>query len=136
MVRPLHGAVQREVFFHHARAEEGSESEPDPAILTDPEQSLLPELLWMASAHGTRLVFLRTPEAPRIASDRKEPLAPREVWAVGDLIERNGHTWLDHYHADLPNRYFANARHMTEEGAAAFTRQVGPELRAVWESVR
>jgi hypothetical protein len=48
-------------------------------------------------------------------------------------VTEAGHSWLDLYALELPGRSFANARHMTPEGAAEFTKRAGPSIRAVWD---
>jgi hypothetical protein len=133
-------AVQR--VFHHARMADGPDAtgtaldEDLAANGIAPADSLLPELLRLATKEDTRLLFLRTPDAPWTPATRRDVVHQAAVAEVEAMVVRRGHEWLDLYDTRLQAKDFSNARHMSPEGAARFTALAGPHLRAVWEDVK
>jgi hypothetical protein len=98
----------------------------------DPERdSLLPETAALAAAHGTRLVFVRTPFPPSNADN--DLVAPELEAAATATLAHHGALWLDLRAMGLPEEQFQDMRHMTPEGAERFTRHMAAEILRAYD---
>jgi hypothetical protein len=89
--------------------------------------SLLPDLVALAEAHGSRIVFVRTPFPPSNADNDRVP--PAVETAAEQLLASSGAYYLDLRPLGLDDTKFRDMRHMTREGAEQFTRAVARSLR-------
>jgi len=147
---PLYGSGQHEArtslqrVFHDSKLDHSTHK---PLLLTDttrdlllakatddfpaPEDSLLPELARLAEAHGTRIVFVRTPMAPRTPVARQDLVAPGTEERVRRILERHGHLYIDAWTDPPKGLAFRDLKHMTPKSATRFTRHIASEVSKV-----
>lgn len=129
-------AMQR--LFRDANLRDDPAADPgaDPlaaAALLPVERSLFGPLTTLATDNGATIVFVRPPVAPRAPRDLRDTVPDGTAEAAAALVRSRGHVFLDEIHRRLPPGSFDNPRHMSEDGAAAFTKAIGPDLRSAWD---
>ncbi len=127
-------------YRHALPVAETRDGETGPGAVPHPADSMLPELTELATANGSRLVFVRTPMAPRTPPDELDAVPDGWEEAAAELVAASGHVWADLYRLPVQDALFHNPGHMTDEGARLFTRALvrtlaahgltGPERRA------
>ncbi len=140
---PLYGGGRHEArvslqrVFHDSKLDHSTHK---PLLLTDttrdlllsktsddfpaPDDSLLPELARLAARHGTRLVFVRTPMAPRTPVARQDLVAPGTEARVRQILEAHGHLYIDTWVDPPKGLAFQDLKHMTPKSAVRFTRHI------------
>lgn len=93
-----------------------------PEDVPSPEDSMLRAIGELAADHGTQLIFVRSPMAPRTPPIEEDTVLPGVELATWELITATGHTYVDLSTLPVPDALFENPGHMTEEGARHFTR--------------
>ena len=91
------------------------------ADLPHPKDSMLPHLCELAAEHGTKLVFLRSPMAPRTPPYEMDAVPEGHDAAARKLVESYGHSFMDLSTLYMQDAVFFNPGHMTKEGAKTFT---------------
>lgn len=93
-----------------------------------PEDSLLPDLIDLAEAHGSRIVFARMPLSR--AGRGEYPLPPLELEraAVGLLNDRQA-GYVDLHAMSLPESAYLDGKHLNRQGAVTYTRALASALR-------
>jgi hypothetical protein len=104
--------------------------------LPHPDASLLPELARLAAEHGTQLVFVRTPMAPRTPAARQDLVAPGTAERVEQILGEHGHLYVDLWEDPLDELQFHDLKHMQPESAIRFTQEVVDRVRARRDAVR
>jgi hypothetical protein len=107
------------------------------------EDSIIPELGKLATKHGSRVIFLRPPMAPRTPPHElvDATLQPDTDFEVADLLEADGHLLVDMHRFPMQDSQFTNFGHMNDDGAALFTKAFAavvklaqqPPKRPTWD---
>lgn len=86
---------------------------------TPPAESLIPDFMTLAAAHGARIVFVRAPMAPSTThADSVSAEVERDALAV---IAAGGASWIDLHALDLPTNAFKDDYHAGPVGRALIT---------------
>ncbi len=91
----------------------------DPSIALTTDASMLAQLAEIATEHGSKLVFLRTPMAPSTPPEKEIDLpVPEGTEAdVTALLEDAGHLFVDMETFPVLDAHFNNVGHMNNHGA-------------------
>lgn len=98
------------------------------AVPTDLDQTLLPDFLTLAAAHGARIVFVNAPVRQSVAARRDVP--PELLAAAVGAINTAGAGYVDLRDLNLSDSVFGDGVHMNRAGRAATTRALVERLRA------
>ena len=86
-----------------------------------PEDSILPAIGALAAEHGSTLVFVRTPMAPRTPANELDLVPEGFEAATGAVLDATGHRFVDGSTLPVTDALYVNPGHMTEEGSRWFT---------------
>lgn len=94
----------------------------------DPALGFLPEIVRLAHARGSRVVFVR---APISGTARDNDVVPEAVEArLYELINELGASWIDLHELDLPLSAYRDDMHMTRDGAGLLTAELAARMVA------
>lgn len=97
-----------------------------PSALPTLEESFLPSLYALASSHGTRTDLVRVPVSRHVPARQGDTLLPETAAA---LRQHFGASWVDLSGLVPPDWAFLNLDHLDDEGATAWSTQLGWVLR-------
>lgn len=98
-------------------------------VLGSVDETLLPDFLALAQAHGAKVVFVRAPLGT--AKRHTDVVDPALRDATIRLLGEHGAAWIDLTEADLPDNTFGDGAHMSRAGRQRFTPLLLDALRAV-----
>ncbi|MDP2307609.1 MAG: hypothetical protein Q8P18_16420, partial [Pseudomonadota bacterium] len=102
-------------------------SGPQMEVGTDPEASLIPDIVALVRSHGAAVVFVRAPLP--IGSRHLDMVSPDRERAALLLLDSLGAGWIDLHDQPLPPGAFRDFVHLSGSGRAAASRQLATALR-------
>lgn len=99
------------------------------AAVPHPTESMLPHLAELATANGSRLLFVRSPMAPRTPPGELDAVPEGWEQATFEVLDDAGHFLADLSGLPMQDALFHNPGHMSDEGARLFTRALTQVIR-------